>query len=240
MANLLIEIGNTALKAAWAEGKTLGKTVRYQGEKLHGFLVGTLLAKEKPDVLVLASVRDIPDEDIREIRERCGQLVLIDRNHPAILRAYGLPEYLSPSRAASIIAARELFKGKPCLVFDFGTVLSIDSISADGAYQGGNLSLGCRTRFKALNRYSRALPLVDTPSDPPAIGTSETSGIEAGVISGIVFEVDGYIAGAPGSVVVFTGGDASYFAKQTKNSIFVVSNLVLMGLATISEDYDRK
>lgn len=240
MANLLIEIGNTALKAAWAEGKTLGKTVRYQGEKLHGFLVGTLLAKEKPDVLVLASVRDIPDEDIREIRERCGQLVLIDRNHPAILRAYGLPEYLSPSRAASIIAARELFKGKPCLVFDFGTVLSIDSVAADGTYQGGNLSLGCRTRFKALNRYSRALPLVDTPMDPPAIGSSETSGIEAGVISGIVFEVDGYIAGAPGSVVVFTGGDASYFAKQTRNSIFVVSNLVLMGLATISEDYDRK
>ena len=60
MANLLIEIGNTALKAAWAEGKTLGKTVRYQGEKLHGFLIGTLLAKERPDVLVLASVRDIP------------------------------------------------------------------------------------------------------------------------------------------------------------------------------------
>lgn len=240
MANLLIEIGNTALKAAWAEGRTLGKTVRYQGERLHGFLLGTLLAKEKPDVLVLASVRDIPEEDIREIRERCGQLVLIDRNHPAILRAYGLPEYLSPSRAASIIAARELFKGKPCLVFDFGTVLSIDSVSADGAYQGGNLSLGCRTRFKALNRYSRTLPLVDTPDNPPAIGTSETSGIEAGVISGIVFEVDNYIAGAPGSVVVFTGGDASYFARQTKNSIFVVSNLVLMGLATISEDYDRK
>ena len=150
MANLLIEIGNTALKAAWAEGKTLGKTVRYQGEKLHGFLIGTLLAKERPDVLVLASVRDIPEEDIREISERCGQLVLIDRNHPAIMRAYGLPEYLSPSRAASIIAARELFKGKPCLVFDFGTVLSIDSIASDGAYQGGNLSLGCRTRFKAL------------------------------------------------------------------------------------------
>lgn len=240
MANLLVEIGNTALKAAWAERKTLGRTVRYQGERLHGFLIGTLLAKEKPDVLVLASVRDIPEEDLSEIRERCGQLVLIDRTHPAILRAYGLPEYLSPSRAASIIAAREMFKGKPCLVFDFGTVLSIDSVAADGSYQGGNLSLGCRTRFKALNRYSRALPLVDTPENPPRTGTSETSGIEAGVISGIVFEVEGYIGASPGSVVVFTGGDASYFARQSKNSIFVVSNLVLMGLATISEDYDRK
>ena len=240
MANLLIEIGNTALKAAWAEGKTLGKTVRYQGEKLRGFLLGTLLAKEKPDVLVLASVRDLPEEDIKDISERCGQLVLIDRSHPAILRAYGLQEYLSPSRAASIIAVRELFKGKPSLVFDFGTVLSIDSVAADGTYLGGNLSLGCRTRFKALNRYSRNLPLVNTPDSAPAAGTSEISSIEAGVVSGIVFEVDGYIAGASGSVAVFTGGDAAYFAAQTKNSIFVVSNLVLMGLAAISEDYDRK
>jgi len=240
MANLLIEIGNTALKAAWSEGKTLGKTVRYQGEKLHGFLLKTLLAKEKPDVLVLASVRDIPEEDIREIEARCGQLVLIDKNHPAILRAYGLPEYLSPSRAASIIAARELFAGKPCLVFDFGTVMSIDSVAADGHYEGGNVSLGCRTRFKALNRYARALPLVNTPKDPAKVGTSIASSIEAGVVSGIMFEVDGYIGSAPDSVVVFTGGDANYFAKQTKNSIFVVSNLVLMGLATISEDYEGK
>lgn len=240
MANLLIEIGNTALKAAWSEGKTLGKTVRYQGEKLHGFLLGTLLEKEKPEIMVLASIRDIPDEDIRELEARCGQLVLIDRNHPAILRAYGLPEYLSPSRAASIIAVRELFKDKPSLVFDFGTVLSIDSVAADGSYSGGNLSLGCRTRFKALNRYSRSLPLVNTPGEILPYGTSETSSIESGVVSGIMFEVDGYIGATPGSVVVFTGGDANYFARQTKNSIFVVSNLVLMGLATISQDYERK
>ena len=33
MANLLVEVGNTALKAAWSEGTVLGKTFRYQGEK---------------------------------------------------------------------------------------------------------------------------------------------------------------------------------------------------------------
>ena len=33
MANLLIDIGNTTLKASWADGMTLGKTFRYQGEK---------------------------------------------------------------------------------------------------------------------------------------------------------------------------------------------------------------
>ena len=38
MSNLLVEIGNTALKAAWSEGMTLGKTFRYQGEKMFEFI----------------------------------------------------------------------------------------------------------------------------------------------------------------------------------------------------------
>lgn len=40
--------------------------------------------------------------------------------------------------------------------------------------------------------------------------------------------------------MIFTGGDAIYFAKRMKNSIFVVSNLVLMGLALITDDYVKK
>ena len=39
MANLLIDIGNTALKAAWADGITLGKTFRYQGERMLDFIL---------------------------------------------------------------------------------------------------------------------------------------------------------------------------------------------------------
>ena len=39
MANLVIDIGNTALKASWADGMTLGKTFRYQGEKMLDFIL---------------------------------------------------------------------------------------------------------------------------------------------------------------------------------------------------------
>lgn len=239
MSNLLIEIGNTALKAAWAEGLTLGKTVRYQGEKLHGFLLKTLLKDERPEVIVLSSVRDIPPEDVDEISSRCSRLVLLDSAHTTVLRAYSLPEYLSPDRAASIIATRSLFKGKKCIIFDFGTTLSVDFIGEDGQYLGGNISLGCRTRFKALNRYSRSLPLVNTPREvSPLPGKSLTESIEEGVIKGIMFEVQGYIASSQESIVVFTGGDANFFAEKIGSSVFTVPNLTLMGLATISLDYE--
>ena len=238
MSNLLIEMGNTALKAVWAEGDTLGKTIRYQGEKTIEF-IQHITEKEKPNVMVLASVRDISSQDEDVLKTLFRELVLIDKKHPSILRAYGLPEYLSPDRAAGVIAVRKLFAGRECIVFDFGTILSIDFISEDGSYLGGNVSLGCRTRFKAINRYSKNLPLVNTPKELTSIGSTLVSSVEAGVMLGIKFEVDAYIASRPESVVIYTGGDANLFVRYTRNSAFVVNNLVLMGLAVISLDYEK-
>ena len=238
MSNLLIEMGNTALKAVWAEGDTLGKTIRYQVEKTIEF-IQHITEKEKPNVMVLASVRDISSQDEDVLKTLCRELVLIDKKHPSILRAYGLPEYLSPDRAAGVIAVRKLFAGRECIIFDFGTILSIDFISEDGSYLGGNVSLGCRTRFKAINRYSKNLPLVNTPKELTSIGSTLVSSVEAGVMLGIKFEVDAYIASRPESVVIYTGGDANLFVRYTRNSAFVVNNLVLMGLAVISLDYEK-
>ena len=232
--NLLIEIGNTALKAAWAEGITLGKTFRYQGEKPLEFIY-TLTEKEKPEKMVISSVYDISAEDAAGLAAECHSLLLLDPSHKEVLRTHSLPEYLSYDRAASIIAAGYLFKGKGVTLVDFGTTLTIDFTDPSGSYKGGNISVGCRTRFKALNRYSRRLPLVNTPDEAPQTGTSIESSIEAGVISGIIFEIGGYLGENPSDMVVFTGGDANYFAKRMKKSIFVVPNLVLMGLALIAE-----
>ena len=236
MANLLIEIGNTALKAAWTEGMTLGKTFRYQGEKELDYIL-TLTAKEKPAVMAVASVRNISEHALEALRRECGTLLVMDPSHREVLDRFGLPQHLSYDRAAAILAAKYLFKGKPLTIFDFGTTMTVDFIDAEGRWTGGNVSPGCRTRFKALNRYSKTLPLVDTPADPAPVGESEKTSIESGVISGIMFEIEGYVRLHPGNIVVFTGGDADYFAKRMKNSIFAVCNLVLIGLSLITGQY---
>ena len=240
MAILLIEIGNTALKAAWADGLTLGRTYRYQGEKKTEYIL-SLMEKEKPSVLSISSVYDIAAEDESLLRQACPELILLDPSHSRkFLSDYGLPDYLTCDRAAGLIAVKHLFPGKGCTLIDFGTTLTVDFISACGEYLGGNISLGCRTRFKALNRYSKALPLVDTPSDISTRGHSTVSSIESGIISGIMFEIQGYIDSNQENVTIFTGGDAIYFAKRMKNPIFVVCNLVMMGLAILTDDYVGK
>ena len=222
MANLLVIAGNTALKAAWSEGTTLGKTFRYQGEKMLDYLL-SIMEKEKPEVLTIASVSKVSPEEEKILRKECSHLIILDSDHTKYLLKYNIPEYLSSDRAAGIIAARYLFKNKACSIFNLGTTLSVDFIESDGNYSGGNISLGYRTRFKALERYSRV--------------KYSTESIESGIFLGIKFEIEGYLCKNPNNITIFTGGDAIYFAKQMKNSIFVVCNLELVGLAIITDEY---
>lgn len=239
VANLIIDIGNTALKAAWCEGITLGKTFRYQGEKMSDFIL-SLVSRNKPDVMVISSVREISAGQEELFRKECGRLLILAPGRDSGILSESFPSYLSPDRAASIVAAGYLFKGRRCTVVDLGTTLTIDIIDSDGTYERGFISPGCRTRFKALNRYTKSLPLLDTPEDYDENPAGLVLSMEAGVIKGIIFEIQGYLSQFPDNIVVFTGGDANYFAKRLKKPIFVVCNLVLMGLALMAENYVEK
>jgi type III pantothenate kinase len=236
VADLVIDIGNTSLKASWCDGMTLGKTFRYQGERIFDYIL-SLIEDNRPEKLVLSSVRYLSSQNIERLSGKCDRLIIVDED---IMKRYDIPLHVTPDRAASIIASKFLFKGKSCTIFDLGTVLSVDFIDNDGKYAGGNMSLGYRTRFKALNRYSRTVPLLDSSEEVPQYGYDVESSVISGVVSGMMFEIDGYVSSHPENISVFTGGDAFYFAKRMKNSIFVVCNLVLMGLALIAVEYDKK
>ena len=236
MANLVIDIGNTALKASWADGMTLGKTFRYQGERMMDFIL-SLTEKERPEIMILSSVRTFSAQAVEKLRKACDVLLVVDEE---MSERYNIPSYLTPDRAASIVISRYLFKGRKCSIFDFGTTLTVDFLDEDGNYEGGIISPGCRTRFKALNRYSRSLPLLSAPDDISEKGTDVVTSLSSGVVSGMMFEIGGYMSRYSENINVFTGGDAIYFAKRMKNSIFVVCNLVLMGLALMAVEYDKK
>jgi type III pantothenate kinase len=237
MTTLLVDIGNTALKASWADGITLGKTFRYQGERMVEYIV-SLTNDVRPELMVLSSARHFNSQQIHKLECACDRMLILDS--AVLSEKYDIPSYLTPDRAASVIASRYLFKGRPCTIFDFGTTLTIDFLDSEGVFKGGCISPGCRTRFRAVNRYTGSLPLLDTPDEVDVIGNDIPSSIYSGVISGMMFEVDGYVSAYPENICVFTGGDAIYFAKRRKNSIFVVCNLVLMGLALIALEYDQK
>ena len=124
--NLIIDIGNTALKASWADGITLGKTFRYQGERMLDFIL-SLTEKNKPETMVLSSVRTFSKNAVERLRNECETLLVVDEK---IMEEYDLPSYLTPDRAASMIASRYLFRKRRCTIFDFGTLLTVDFLDA--------------------------------------------------------------------------------------------------------------
>ena len=91
MANLIIDIGNTALKAAWADGITLGKTFRYQGERMLEFIL-SITKRNRPQTIVLSSVRIFSQQSIDRIKNECDRLITVDSE---MLEKYGLPSSMT-------------------------------------------------------------------------------------------------------------------------------------------------
>ena len=108
-----------------------------------------------------------------------------------------------------------------------------------GEFKGGNISLGLRTRYEAINHYTKKLPLLTPPEELPErsrmLGKTTKTAIEYGVISSMLFEIEGYMEKYPDHKVIFTGGDAFYFADKMKKPIFVICNLVLIGLSYLAQ-----
>ncbi|MDP3437562.1 MAG: type III pantothenate kinase [Bacteroidales bacterium] len=239
MINLLIDIGNSSVKASYAKGSSLEEVIRYEGEDVCGFIAG-LAKRRRVEVIAISTVRREGALFFKELESECNKLIVVDSatNLPVINR-YKSPETLGSDRILSAVAVRQMFPGKDVMIFDFGTALTIDFVSGNGEYLGGNISLGLRSRFKALNDYTQLLPLLDNPSEIGDVGGTTKEAIESGVVLGLIFEVSGYIKEYPNHIYIFTGGDAIYFAEKLKSSIFVVYNLVLMGLARVAENYAK-
>lgn len=236
--NLIIDAGNTVVKVALCEGLTIGKMYRYQGEERLDY-IRELAEKTLPEVMVLCSARIINEEDLKMLEGCAGRIVIIDPVHKEAFSDMNIPDYLTPDALAGVKAVLHMFKGKACSIFDFGTTITSTFIDADGRFIGSAISPGCTTRFRSISRYARNLPLLSETEDTALTGSDLESSIRSGVISGIMFEIEGYISKYSQNMAIFTGGDANYFAKRTKNSIFVVCNLVLMGLALIAQQNEK-
>lgn len=232
--NLLIDIGNSSVKATFAKGQKLSEVHFCRDENVKGFIIG-LVKERRPEIIALSSVRRLEQDFVTLLDSLCDKLLIVKgfSDLPLVID-YLTPDTLGADRICAAIGASVIYPGRDLIIFDFGTALTIDHLTSSGVFCGGNISLGLKTRFRALHEYTQLLPLVEAPEKIENIGRSTKEAIESGIILGMLYEIEGYMDRYPDSYYIFTGGDAIYFAEKTKRSIFVVYNLVLMGLAHIA------
>ena len=227
---LIIDIGNTNAKMAVVH-KNRFLTVERHKEVTEEVLM-PLLAQYPVTTAIYSSVHAGGETACAEwLSGKVKKLIhFTHKTAVPIKNLYGTPETLGCDRLAAALGAYTLFPATNCMIIDCGTAITIDFVGQDGEFLGGNISPGLQTRFNALHTAASSLPLGQVTDTPQAIGTNTDTAIEAGVLQGARYEIEGYIEQNTPFNVVFTGGDALFFAKHIKSSIFVVFNLVLVGL----------
>ena len=223
--NLVVDIGNTLVKlAVFDRGEIVFQRCV---ERLHPSMLEELFAAWPVCRAVVTSPR------VEYLLEFSSQTPV------PIGNAYLTPETLGRDRLAAAVGATVLYPGRNVLIVDFGTAVTIDLVTADATFRGGCISPGMKTRFRALHDYTAKLPLCAATESEELAGLTTRQAIELGVMNGIAFEIEGYAARMRSQIddlcVIFTGGDANFFVKRIKNTIFANCNLVFCGLNRILE-----
>ena len=237
--NLVIDIGNSSSKLAVFARDKMTDFIQ-MGKMGNTELESILSGNPRISHCILSSVRQKDPDMISLLEKSFGYFLVLDHNTPIpISNLYRSKSTLGYDRIAAAVGASIRFPGSDLLVIDAGTAITIDLVTADKAYHGGNISPGTSLRFRALHEFTENLPLVRSYDIPGRMGTDTEGAIAAGVMNGIILELDGYINEQklryPDLKVVMTGGDAKIFDKMLKNSIFVDSNLNMFGLHRILE-----
>ena len=241
--NLVIDIGNSRTKIALFNESDLMFNV-----PLDELTTGNveMLLDEHPTLnkVILSSTKSYSPELKTILSERF--VSFIELSHQTLIpieNLYETKETLGKDRLAAAIGANELFPDQNLLIIDAGTAITYDVVNSKNQYLGGNISPGLEMRFKALNYFTNKLPLIEQDDKFPLLGRNTSEAIRSGVQTGILYEVEQYIQTLnkfyKNLKVIITGGDAKFFDRKLKSSIFVHFNLTLIGLNRILEYNNR-
>ncbi len=235
--NLTIDMGNTRVKYAVFDGGTVVSDGC--SEEFDEAVIDRILAAH-PGITqaIVATTRGPVDDTVALVRRRIGRCLRLSPQLPLPIRnGYTTPETLGEDRLAAAVGAASLYPGRNLLIVDFGTAITIDQVSADGVFRGGNISPGMQMRYKALHQFTGRLPLIDSNGRKLPMGRDTETAIRAGVLKGMEYEISGYIEAMkhkyPELLVFLTGGDDFSFDSSVKSAIFADRFLVLKGLNRI-------
>jgi len=195
--------------------------------------------------VVLASVNRTVEPQLRAIASAWDCVKLENAALPIEIRV-DEPQRVGIDRLLAAIAACRLRQpGRPAVVVDLGTAITVDLVATDGAFEGGAILPGIAMAARALSEQTDALPrspLTELDASPPAVGKSTDQAIDAGLFWGAVGAVRELIARHSDRLtsppqVFLTGGAAPSVARLLggpEHAVRYVPHLVLSGIAVVA------
>lgn len=234
--NLIVDIGNSRIKLAVFELDKLKSVIITSPSALKESM-NMLKRNFKIDKAIVSSVTEIPTVLVNFLNDLPFSMQLSNKTNVPFINLYETPQTLGVDRIALVSAASFQFPKQDVLVIDAGTCITYDFLTNKNSYEGGAISPGINMRLKAMNYYTKKLPLIRFDEKELEIGNNTENAILFGAVNGVLAEIEGFISHFSSKseklTVVLTGGDSIFLAKRLKNSIFANSNFLLEGLNSI-------
>jgi type III pantothenate kinase len=148
------------------------------------------------------------------------------------------PDMVGVDRLLDALAANRLRNpGRPAVVVDIGTAITVDLVDVGGAFLGGAILPGIAMSARALHEFTDLLPQIDMTElaePPPALGTATIAAMRSGLFWGAVGAVRQLVeqmAGDGNAEILLTGGAGPVVAKLMGTAARYVPHLTLAGIA---------
>ncbi|GAB7258176.1 type III pantothenate kinase [Polaribacter sp. OB-PA-B3] len=241
--NLTIDVGNTRVKSAVFEGDKLINLYVFDKRKIISE-IRKILKENLISQAIISNVASISEKKMLQLHKLIDLEVVSSATKVPFKNLYKTPHTLGVDRIALVAGAVKQFPNKNVLVIDAGTCITYDFVNSKTEYLGGAISLGIKMRYKALNKFTANLPLLETLELESLIGKNTKESIISGVLNGVVKElqgiIDSYEQKFANLTIVLTGGDTNFLSKQFKSSIFANQNFLLQGLNEILKFKEHK
>lgn len=245
---VVVEIGNTTIRLAWAGSAAEGADGRWANRVQWptASFDATDWLRQLPDRPCRWRVSSVhrPAEGrlAREVRtQRPGDDYLcLRREHIPIETDVEFPDRVGVDRLVAAVAARRIVGlNRACGVVDLGTAITVDAISSKGVFLGGAILPGLHLAAWALAEGTDQLPLVDLEQmkvPTSAVGQRTETAIASGVYWGAVGAVKELVRRqldhlGRDAALLFTGGAAERVAPDVSPAARCVPDLVVRGVA---------
>ena len=232
--NLVVDVGNSRIKAAVFEGAMLLEIFVFTKKEVKKNIKNILKKFRKVSNLVISSVGDVEKESFLVFEKELNVSFISNKDFFPFQNKYSTPLTLGIDRMVLAAGAVLQFPNRNRLVIDAGTCVTYDFINDKNDYLGGAITPGLRLRYESLHSYTAKLPLLALENPKNMIGDSTSDSIHSGVVNGLVYEIDGFISEYSkrysNFIIILTGGDTDFLAKRLKNTIFANSNFLLESL----------
>jgi type III pantothenate kinase len=235
--NLLVDMGNTRLKWAVANGLDIDAGQAIHNAELNRITLIQLwqdLPTPKQIAIACVSAGQLLDLVTSVANELWPGIIIIRAKSEAqgygLTNAYQHPHQLGVDRWLSMVAGYHLYPQALCVV-GCGTAMTVDMVDASGKHLGGLISPGLRLMKEALAKGTERLGFNGSVY---AFGLATNT--DDAIYNGTLLAASGLIESAlknqPDTTqLLLTGGDAEEIAARLSHQAVIEPDLVLRGLA---------